>query len=179
MPRNHATDESVSGDMRRELARRYVGLVMATILLVACARLGGGSPAASPLDLAAVTAALQSSGIAVVDVADNLNPRDGAWRCLPGSFQLSRVSQQPPAALALPGDKPSVDILLFPSDAERAAAEAAIGADGQVQAQGCATTVDWVATPHVVSARNVLLFIATDDPAALAAVKAAATRLGD
>jgi hypothetical protein len=153
-------------------------LVLATILLSGCAGLGGGSPIASPLDLRAVTAALQSSGIAAVDIADNLNPRDGAWRCLSGSFRLARVSQQPPGALALPGDKPSVDILLFSSDAERATAQAAIGADGQVQAQGCATMVDWVATPHVVSARNVLLFIATDDPAVLAAVKAAATRLG-
>ena len=68
--------------------------------------------------------------------------------------------------------------MLFSSDAERAAAQAAIGTDGQVRAQGCAMMVEWVATPHVVGARNVLLFIATDDPAALAAVKAAATRLG-
>ncbi|MDP9250343.1 MAG: hypothetical protein M3O78_03115 [Chloroflexota bacterium] len=151
---------------------------MVTILLAACARVGGGSPAASPLDLAAVTAALRSAGVAVVDVADNLNPHEGAWQCLPGSFRLARVSQQPQAALALPGDKPSVDILLFSSDAERAAAQAAIGADGQVQAQGRAAMVDWVATPHVVSARNVLLFVATDDPAAFAALKAAAARLG-
>jgi hypothetical protein len=159
-------------------ARRYLGLAMATIVLAGCAGSGGGSPAASPLDLPAVTEALRSAGIAVVDVADNVNPRDGAWGCLPGSFRLARVSQQAPAALARPGDRPSVDVLLFSSDAERAAAQAAIGADGQVRAQGCAAMVDWVATPHVVSARNVLLFIATDDPAALAAVKAAATRLG-
>jgi hypothetical protein len=153
-------------------------LVTAIFLLAACARPGGGSPAASPLDLAAVTAALRSAGVAVVDVASNLNPQEGAWRCLPGSFRLARVSQQPPAALALSGDKPAMDILLFSSDTERAAAQSAIGADGQVHAQGCAAMVDWVATPHVVSARNVLLFVATDDPAALAAVKAAATRLG-
>ena len=164
--------------MNTRPARRYLGLVMVTILLVGCAGLGGGTPAASPLDLPAVTAALRSAGIAVVGVADNLNPQDGAWRCLPGSFRYARVSQQPPAAFALPGDKPSVDILLFASDAARAAAQAAIGADGQVRAQGCATMVEWVATPHVVSARNVLLFIATNDPAALAAVKGAATRLG-
>jgi hypothetical protein len=165
--------------MNAPAARRYLGLVVATtIVLAGCARFGGGSPGASPLGLPAVTAALRSAGIAVVDVADNLNPHDGAWRCLPGSFRLARVSQQAPAALALPGEKPSVDILLFPSDAERAAAQAAIGTDGQVQAQGCAVMVEWVAPPHVMGARNVLLFIATDDPAALAAVKAAATRLG-
>jgi hypothetical protein len=164
--------------MNRGAAGRYVGLVLATILLAACGRLGGGSPAASQLDLAAVTAALKGAGVAVVDVTDNLNPREGAWQCLPGSFRLARVSPQPPAALALPGDKPSVDILLFSSDAERAAAQAAIGANGQVHAQGCASMVDWVATPHLVSARNVLLFVATDDPAALAALKVAATRLG-
>ena len=155
-----------------------MGFVLAPILLAGCAGLGGGSPTASALDLAAVTAALRSAGIAVVDVADNLNPRDGAWQCLPGSFRLARVSQQPPPAVALPGDKPAVDILLFSSDAERAAAQAAIGADGQVHAQGCAAMVDWVATPHVISARNVLLFMATEDPAALAALKAAAARLG-
>ena len=177
-PGNHTSEVRVSGDMKTGPARRYLGFAVATILLAGCARLGGGSPAASPLDLAAVTAAMRSSGIAVVDVGDNLNPRDGAWRCLPGSFRLARVSQQPPAAMALPGDKPSVDILLFASDAERAAAQTAIGADGQVRAQGCAVMVEWVGTPHVVGARNVLLFIATDDPAALAAVKAAATRLG-
>jgi hypothetical protein len=98
------------------------------------------------MDLPAVTAALESSGINPADVAENLNPRDGAWRCLPGSFQLSRVSQQPPVALAHRGDPPSVD---------------------------------WVVTPHVVGARNVLLFIASDDPAALTAVQAAASSLGD
>jgi hypothetical protein len=119
---------------------------MATIVLASCAGSGGGSPAPSPLDLPAVTAALESSGINPADVAENLNPRDGAWRCLPGSFQLSRVSQQPPVALAHRGDPPSVD---------------------------------WVATPHVVGARNVLLFIASDDPAALTAVQAAASSLGD
>lgn len=156
----------------------YLGAAVATMLLAGCARLGSGSPAASPLDLPAVTAALRSGGIAVLDVQDNLNPQDGAWRCLPGSFRLSRVLQQLPAALALPGDKPPVDILVFASDGERAAAQAAIGADGQVHASGCAAMVEWVATPHVFGARNVLLFIATDDPAALAAVKAAATRLG-
>jgi len=124
-----------------------------------------------------VTDALRSSGIAVGDVADNLNPRDGEWRCLPGTFRLARVSQQPAAAFAKPGDEPAVEVLLFSSDAERAAAQAAIGADGQVRAQGCAVMVDWVATPHVVGARSVLLFIATDDAAALAAVRAAAALL--
>jgi hypothetical protein len=71
-----------------------------------------------------------------------------------------------------------VEILLFPNDVARAAAQASIGADGQVQAQGCAVMVDWVATPHVVGVRNVILFIASDDPLALAAVQAAATTLG-
>jgi hypothetical protein len=152
---------------------------MATIVLASCAGSGGGSPAPSPLDLPAVTAALESSSINPADVAENLNPRDGAWRCLPGSFQLSRVSQQPPVALAHRGDPPSVDVLLFSRDAERAAAQALIGADGQIRSQGCGVMVDWVVTPHVVGARNVLLFIASDDPAALAAVRAAASSLGD
>lgn len=155
-----------------------MGFVVATILLASCARLGGGTSAPSPLDLTTVTQALQSAGIAVVDVADNLNAHDGAWRCLPGSFHYARVYQQMPAAHALPGDKPSVEVMLFASDAERATAQAAIGTDGQVHAQGCAMMVEWMATPHVVGSRNVLLFIATDDPAALAAVQAAATRLG-
>jgi hypothetical protein len=164
--------------MNTEPVRRYLGLALATILLAGCGRLGGGSLAPSPLDLQAVTAALRGSGIAVVDVADNLNPRDGAWRCVPGSFRLARVAQQPSAAMSVRGDKPSVDVLLFTSDTARAAAQAAIGADGQVHSQSCAVMVEWVATPHVVGTRNVLLFIATDDPAAIAAVKAAATHLG-
>jgi hypothetical protein len=37
--------------------------------------------------------------------------------------------------------------------------------------------VEWVGMPHAVGARNVLLFIATDDPVAWAAVQAAAARL--
>lgn len=153
-------------------------LVMATMVLAGCVGSAGGSPAPSPLDIPAVTAALGNAGIAVVKVMDNLSPGDGPWRCLPGSFRLARVLQQPPAAVAQPGDRPSVDILVFSSVAERAAAEAAITPDGQVRAQGCAVSVDWVAIPHVVGARNVLLFIATDDASALAAVRAAAARLG-
>lgn len=157
---------------------RSLALVVAAVMLVSCARLAGGTPAPSPLDLTTVTEALQSAGIAILDVANNLNAHDGAWRCLPGSFRYSRVSQQMPAAHALPGDKPSVEVMIFANDAERAIAQAAIGADGQVKTQGCATMVEWMATPHAVGARNVLLFIATDDPAALAAVTAAASRLG-
>lgn len=175
---NHIGRERVSPGMKRRPATRYLGLVVATILLASCSRLAGSTPPPSPLDLTTVTAALQGAGIAVVDVADNLNAHDGAWRCLPGSFRYSRVSQQMPAAHALPGDKPSVDVIVFASAAERVTAQAAIGTDGQVRAQGCAMMVEWVATPHVVGARNVLLFIATDDPGALAAVQAAGTRLG-
>jgi hypothetical protein len=165
--------------MNQAAALRYLCSLMALIVLAGCVGSPAGTPAASPLDLPAVTAALRNAGIAVADVADNLNPRDGAWRCLPGSFRLARVSQQPVAAFAHPGDRPAVEILVFPSDAERSAAQAAIGADGQVHAQGCAVMVEWVATPHVVGARNVLLFIATGDAAALAAVRAAASSLGD
>jgi len=164
--------------MDRTAAGRYLLILVAAIVFVGCAGSAGGSPAASPLDLPAVTNALERAGIAVVDVADNLDPSEGAWRCVPGSFRLARISQQPHAARARPGDKPSVDILLFSSDAARATAQAAIGADGQVRAQGCGVMVDWVATPHVVAARNVLLFLATDDPATLAAVEAAASHLG-
>jgi hypothetical protein len=178
MLRNHTGSERVCGDVKRARAMRYLGLTMASILLAGCARLGGGSPTAGPLDLPAVTAALRSAGIAVVDVADNLNPHDRAWGCLPGSFRLSRIAQQAPAAYAMPGDRPSVEILLFSSDAERAAAQATIGSDGQVRVQGCATIVDWVATVHIVGARNVLLVVVTDDPTAVDAVKAAGTRLG-
>ena len=125
-----------------------------------------------------MTSALRATGINVVDVADDLNPRDGAWRCLPGTFRLARVSQVPPAAFARLGDPPSVDVLLFTSDAERLTAQATIGSDGQVHAQGCGVMVDWVATPHIVGARNVLLVVATTDAAALASVQAAAVRLG-
>jgi hypothetical protein len=37
--------------------------------------------------------------------------------------------------------------------------------------------VDWVATPHVVGGRNVLLFVATDDTATVDSLRAAAARL--
>ncbi len=164
--------------MNRATVMRYLSSLLATILLAGCVGSVGGSPTASPLDLPAVTDALRASGITVMEVADNLNPRDGAWRCLPGSFRLARVSQQPAAAVARPGDRPSVDILLFSTDADRAVAQAAIGSDGQVHAQGCGVMVDWIARPHVIGARNVLLFIATDDANALSDVQAAATRLG-
>lgn len=153
--------------MNNPAARRFVSLVMATMALAGCVGSAGGSPGPSLLDVPAVTAALGSAGISIVSVTDNLSPRDGAWRCLPGSFRLARVLQQPPAAVAQPGDRPAVDILGFSSVAERATAEAAITPDGQVRAQGCGVIVDWVAAPHVVGARNVLLFIATDDASAL------------
>lgn len=53
-----------------------------------------------------------------------------------------------------------------------------IGTDGQIHVTGCGTMVDWVGLPHVVGVRNVILFIATDDPAEVAAVQAAAANLG-
>lgn len=177
MLRNHVGRERVSPDMNRR-SKSLPGFVMVTILLASCARIAGGSAAPSPLDLTTVTAALRSAGIAVAHVADNLNPQDRAWGCLPGSFRLSRIDQQAPAAHEMPGDGPPVEILLFSSDAERAAAQATIRSDGQVHVQGCETIVDWVATVHVVGARNVLLVVVTDDPTAVDAVKAAATRLG-
>lgn len=143
------------------MAVRYLTSLVATIVLVGCVGSAAGSPAPSPLDLRAVTAVLGNAGIQVVDAADNPNVRDRAWRCMPGSFRLARVSQQPAAAFARPGDRPSVDILVFSSDAKRSVAQAAIGADGQVQAQGCGVIVEWVATPHAVGTRNVPL-IGTD-----------------
>src|SRR6266699_996233 len=115
----------------------FLGAILAALLTAGCAATVGGSPAASPLDPAAVTNALRGAGISVVEVVDNLNPHEGAWRCLSGSFRLVRVEQQQPGAVARPGDRPSVDILLFSSTAERAAAQAMIGADGQVRAAGC------------------------------------------
>jgi hypothetical protein len=157
---------------------RFLSYILATLVVAGCAAMAGGSAAPSPLDLAAVTTALRGAGIAAIVVTDNVNTRDSAWRCLPGSFRLARVEQQLPAAVARPGDRPSVDILLFSSAAERAAAQASIGTDGQVHAAGCGTMVDWVATPHTVGAGNVLLFIATDDPVALTAVQSAAANLG-
>jgi hypothetical protein len=161
------------------MARRSVlTFVLGAALLAGCARAGGGSSAPSPLDLAAVTAALRGAGITVAVVADNVNPRDGAWRCLSGSFKLARVEQQPVAAHAGPGDRPSVDVLVFSSANERTTAQASIGTDGQVRAAGCGTMVDWVAAPHTVGARNVLLFMATNDPVALAELQAAAATLG-
>jgi hypothetical protein len=158
--------------------RRLIRAAFLIVALAGCAVSVTGSPTRTQVGLTAVTGALQAAGIAVVDVADNLNPADGAWRCLPGSFRYARVLQQQPAAIAHPGDRPAVEILLFATDAERTAAGAAIGADGQVHAQGCGVMVDWVATPHVIGVRNVLLLVATDDPATVAAVRAAATRLG-
>ncbi len=159
-------------------ARRLVALVAfaAVVTLAGCA---GSSPATgTPLDLATVTEALQASGIPIVNVADGLDTRGGAWKCLPGTFRLARVSQQAPAAIAHPGDRPPLDVLLFASEAQRVAAQATIGPDGQVTAGGCAVMVDWVATPHLVGARNVLLFVATDDVATVDRLRAAAARLG-
>jgi hypothetical protein len=156
-----------------------VVIVVATILVAGCT---GGTSSPSPsmvqLNLTDVTTALANAGIKAADVADNLDARAGAWHCLPGSFRLARVSQQPPAAMAHPGDKPSVDVLIFPTEAERAASQSAIGADGQVRAQGCAAMVDWVGAPHAIGVRNVILFVASDDPAAVSAVESAANRLG-
>jgi hypothetical protein len=165
--------------MKRQSAPRWTLLVGLVFVFVACASSTSGTPSPTAgLELAAVTEALKGAGIAVVDVADNLAPRDGAWRCLPGTFRLARLSQQPPGVLARPGGPPSVEVLIFASAAERAVAQTAIGPDGQVHVQGCATMVEWVGTPHAVGAKNVLLFIATDDPVAWAAVQAAAARLG-
>jgi hypothetical protein len=161
--------------MHRTLSPTHLlSLFVVVVLLSACG--GGGSR--SPLDLPAVTDALRASGIVVANVTDNLHPRDGAWRCLPGSFRLARVAQQPPAPVARPGDPPSVDILLFSNDADRATAQAAIGADGQVRAAGCGTMVDWIARPHVAGVRNVLLFVATNDAGTVDRIGAAAARLG-
>jgi hypothetical protein len=165
--------------MKQTVPFLVVSVLVAAILVAACGGSSAESPPTGPLDLSAVTNALSGAGIEVVDVADNLNPRDGAWQCVPGSFRLARVSQQPVAAIAHPGDGPAVEILLFSSDAERTAAQAAIGADGQVKAQGCGMMVDWVATPHVIGVRNVLLFVATDDAATVGALQAAAARLAD
>jgi len=163
--------------MERGLPRALMATVaVALTLLAGCG--GSGTRSVTPLDLPAVTESLRASGIVIADVADNLPARDGAWRCLPGSFKLARISQQAPAAVARPGDRPSVDVLLFSSDAERIAAQAAITPDGQVQAAGCAAMVDWIATPHVVGAKNVLLFVATDDAPTLDALRVAAARLG-
>ncbi len=152
--------------------------LLAAILAAGCGGGAGASPAAGQLTLGAVTDALKAAGIAVVDVADNLPTRDGAWSCVPGTFRLARVSQQAPAAMAQPGDRPAVDILLFATDSQRAAAQSSFGADGQVHVAGCAVMISWIATPHLFGARNVLLFVATDDPATVTAVKNAAARLG-
>jgi hypothetical protein len=164
--------------MYRIAAGFSLALLLATLVLASCTGSPSGSPAASAVDLAAVTDALGKAGIKVAVVTDNLDPRSGAWRCLPGSFRLARVAQQPVAAYAQPGDRPSVDILIFPTAADRATAQATIGADGQVRVSGCAVMVDWIAPPHLAGARNVILFIATDDPTAVAAIKAAAASLG-
>jgi hypothetical protein len=83
---------------------RHFGLVIATILLAGCAGSPGSSPEASPLGVSDVTGALANAGIAVVDVADNLNARDSAWKCLPGAFRLARVSQQAAGLVARVGD---------------------------------------------------------------------------
>jgi hypothetical protein len=125
-----------------------------------------------------VTSALTNAGINAVDLADGLDTRTGAWHCLPGAFRLARLSQQAPAGMAHPGDKPSVDILIFSTEAARAVAQATIGTDGQVHAQGCAAMVDWVGSPHAVGVRNIILFVATDDPAVVSALESAATSLG-
>src|SRR5712691_9635784 len=158
---------------------RLVNILVAAILVTGCGGSSAESPKASPLDLSAVTDTLQSAGILVVDVADNLNPRDGAWQCVPGAFRLARISQKRIAQIARPGDRPAVEILLFPGESERAAAQATIGADGQVNAKGCGVMVDWVGTPHVIGVRNVILFVATDDAGTVAAIEAAAKALAD
>lgn len=158
-------------------AARVLVVVLAALLVAGCA--GTSSPSASDrlLTLADVTTSLTTAGVVAADVADNLNPRDGAWQCLRGSFRLARVSQQPAGVIARPGDKPGVDVLVFGSEAARVAAQASIGADGQVRTQGCAAMVEWIGKPHVLGVKNVILFVATDDPAAVTAVQAAATGL--
>lgn len=164
--------------VKRSIRAGSVANMLTAVLLAACSGSPGGSPTPIPLEIAAVTNALGNAGITVSDVADNLNPHEGAWACLPGSFRLARVSQQPAGPIARPGDRPSVDILLYPTEAARLAAQGMIGADGQVHAAGCATMVEWIASPHVFGAGNVMLFIATDDPAQVAAVQVAAASLG-
>jgi hypothetical protein len=161
--------------MTRWPARYAATFALVAMLVGGCA--GTGLPDPTVVGLPAVADALRRSGITVAEVTDNLPP-DAAWQCLPGSFRLARISQQPVAAFAHPGDRPSVQVLIFASQAERMKAQAAVDAGGQVQAQGCAVMVEWMATPHVVGARNVILFIVTDDPAAVAAVQAAGTLLG-
>ena len=164
-------------------ARILGTLAIAAVVLGGCLGSEGSSPSASPsaapppLDVAAVTVALKGAGVAVVDVANDLNIRDGAWKCVPGIFRLARVSQQAAGVLQRPGGPPAIDILVFPSDALRATAQAAIGSDGQVHTPGCAVMVDWVGKPHVIGVKNVILFVATDDPATVAAVEAAAKTL--
>ena len=129
--RTNDVADGVSRQMDHGLARRCLGLLLVCLMLLGCADSPSEPPAARSLELTAVTAILQSAGIVVDHVADNLSPRDGAWACLPGSFRLARISQQPPAALAQPGDRPSVEVLLFSNDADRATAQRLIGADGQ------------------------------------------------
>ena len=93
--------------MDRGMAVRYLSSLVATVALAGCVGSAAGSPATRPLDLPAVTAALGNAGIGVVDVADNLKPSDGAWRCLPGSFLLARVSQQPGCGVR-PSGRPTI-----------------------------------------------------------------------
>lgn len=179
--RRASGNPAAPGGVFTAMAKRTRGLVTlvalsAVLLLAGCG--GSSSPSAAPLDLATVAEALRASDIPIVNVVDGLDTRDGAWKCLPGPFRLARVSQQAPAAIARPGDRPAVDVLLFATEAQRVAAQATIGLDGQVTAQGCAVMVDWVATPHVVGVGNVLLFIATDDAATVDQLQAAAAHLG-
>jgi hypothetical protein len=162
--------------MKRSTTGNVIAALIATVLLASCTGSAGPSPTPTPLGLEAITDALGNAGIIVADVADNL-PRDGAWNCLRGSFRLARVSQQPAGPVARPGGRPSIDILLFANEADRTAAQRMIGLDGQVRSAGCGTMVDWIGQPHLIGVRNVIMFIATDDPAEVAAVQAAASDL--
>lgn len=157
---------------------RFLGAIIVVMSVAGCAAASSGASAAIPLTLSKVTDALRAAGIVEANVADNLDPRGGAWECVPGRFRLARISQQPVGALFHPGDGPSVDVLLFSNDADRAAAQAVIGSDGQTHVAGCGVMVDWVGAPHVLGVRNVIVFVATDDPGALSAVEAAIAQLG-
>lgn len=157
-------------------ARYASSLALVAMLLGGCTA-AGALPDPTVVDLPGVTDAARRAGVTVAEVTDNLPP-DAAWQCLPGHFRLARISQQPVAEFAQPGDRPSVEVFLFDSATDRLKAQSAIDAGGQVQVGGCAVMVEWRATPHVFGVRNVILFIVTDDPVAVSAVETAAKLLG-
>ena len=136
------------------------------------------APAASTAadSVADVETALAASGIHVAATEDT-TPGDSS--CIRGSpIHTFALYREPPDATYDPGTLP-LELLVFASPVDRRAYEARISSDGStITGEGCTVIRDYVATPHWYGAGRYLLQLVSDDPAIVAVVAAAASRLG-